>query len=330
MRQLLVTLIAGAMLAAAPAFAQTNGAQTKLEVSFFPGANWVLLIGQNEGFFAREKLDVHFNPVRGSVEQINNTMSGKYDLGLTAFDNVVAYDAGQGSKDVQQPTDLFAFMGGEQLALQFIASPDIKKIEDMKGKTLAVDASNTGFAFVLYSALARHKLKQGDYNILAVGSSQARLDAITSGKAQAAGLNRPFDSIALTKGAVNLGNMRKLFPHYQASAGFARRAWAAQHRDVLLAFIRAYVKGSLWLFDASHKAAAIDLLMKNTQGLSPQQAADIYRDTAGKGGIGSPTAKLDPLGVATVVKLRGEYAEPKKKLNARDFYDLSYYKAATE
>ena len=123
-----------------------------------------------------------------------------------------------------------------------IASPDIKKIEDMKGKTLAVDASNTGFAFVLYSALARHELKAGDYDVLAIGSSQARLDAITSGKAQAAGLNRPFDSIALSKGAINLGDMRKLFPHYQASAGFARRAWATQHRDTLIAFIRAYVE----------------------------------------------------------------------------------------
>jgi ABC-type nitrate/sulfonate/bicarbonate transport system substrate-binding protein len=325
MRKLLVALIAGALLAAAPA-----GAQTKLEVSFFPGANWVLLIGQNEGFFAREKLDVHLDPIRGSVEQINGMMSGKYDLGLTAFDNIVGYDAGQGASEVQQPTDLFAFMGGEQLALQFIAAPYIKRIEDLKGKTLAVDGKNTGFAFVLYSAMARHKLKQGDYNVLAVGSSQARLDAITGGKAEAAGLNRPFDAIALSKGAVNLGDMRKLFPHYQAGAGMARRPWAKEHRDALIAFIRAYVKSSAWLFDSAHKQAAIDLLAKNTQGVSPQQAADIYGSTVGKGGIGSPKAALDPAGVAAVVKLRNEYGEPKKKLDAKDFYDLSYYKAATK
>ncbi|HLI20314.1 MAG TPA: ABC transporter substrate-binding protein [Stellaceae bacterium] len=323
MPKLMLSLAALLALAAAPACAQT-----KLEVSHFPGANWVLLIGQNEGFFAREKLDVHLDPVHGSVEQISNTMSGKYDLGLTALDNVIAYDAGQGAPQVQQPTDLFAFMGGEELAIKLIAAPGIAKIEGLKGKTLAVDAKNTGFAFVLYSALARHGLKDGDYDVLATGSSQSRLEAITSGKAQAAGLNRPFDAIALSKGAVNLGDMRKLFPHYQASAGFARRAWAIQHRDTLVAFIRAYIKGSLWLFDASHKQAAIDLLVKNTPNLSPQQAADIYRDTAGKGGIGSPTAKLDVAGVATVVKLRNEYGEPKKKLDPRAFYDLSYYNAA--
>ncbi len=322
MRKFLLTM-AAAMLVASPAIAQT-----KLEVSHFPGANWVLLIGQNEGFFAREKLDVHLNAVHGSVEQISNTMNGKFDLGLTALDNVIAYDAGQGAPQVQQPTDLFAFMGGEELSMKLIASSDIKKIEGLKGKTLAVDAKSTGFAFVLYSALARHGLKAGDYDVLPVGSSGARFEAITSGKAQAAGLNRPFDAMALAKGARNLGDMRKLFPHYQASVGFARRAWAAQHRDTLIAFIRAYVKSSLWLFDASHKKAALDILMKNTRNLSPQQAATIYRDTAGKGGIGSPTAKLDLAGVATVVKLRDQYGEPKKKLNAKDFYDLSYYKAA--
>jgi len=324
MRKFLLTM-AAAMLVASPAVAQT-----KLEVSHFPGANWVLLIGQNEGFFAREKLDVHLNAVHGSVEQISNTMNGKFDLGLTALDNVIAYDAGQGAPQVQQPTDLFAFMGGEELSMKLMASSDIKKIEGLKGKTLAVDAKSTGFAFVLYSALARHGLKAGDYTVLPVGSSGARFEAITSGKAQAAGLNRPFDAMALAKGARNLGDMRKLFPHYQASVGFARRAWAAQHRDTLIAFIRAYVKSSLWLFDASHKKAALNILMKNTPSLSPQQAADIYRDTAGKGGIGSPTAKPDLAGVATVVKLRNEYAEPKKKLNAKDFYDLSYYKAATK
>ena len=325
MRKLLVTLIGGAMLATMPALAQT-----KLEVSHFPGASWVLLIGQSEGFFAREKLDVHLDPVRGSVEQINGMMSGKYDLGLTALDNIIGYDAGQGSSEVQQPTDLFAFMGGEQLALQFIAAPGIKRIEDLKGKTLAVDGKNTGFAFVLYSAMARHGLKPGDYDVLAAGSSQGRLDAITGGKAQAAGLNRPFDAFAMSKGAVNLGDMRKLFPHYQSGAGMARRPWAAQHRDALIAFIRAYVKSSLWLFDTAHKQAAIDLLMKDTQGLTQQQAEDIYRGTAGKGGIGSPKATLDLAGVATVVKLRSEYGEPKKKLDAKDFYDLSYYKAATK
>ncbi len=173
-----------------------------------------------------------------------------------------------------------------------------------------------------------HGVKPGDYSLIAVGSSQKRLAALIGGQAQATLLNRPFDGFAMAKGFNDLVDMRKVFPHYQSSVGMARRAWAAQHRATLIAFIRAYVKGSLWLFDPTHKAAAIALLRKNTPQLSPQQAESIYRTTTRKGGATSPTAKLDSAGIATVVRLRSDYAEPKKKLNARDFYDLSYYKAA--
>ena len=202
----------------------------------------------------------------------------------------------------------------------------------MKGKTLAVDAKSTGFAFVLYRIAAMHGVKQSDYSLLAVGSSQKRLDALTGGQAQAALLNRPFDGFAgrFAKGFNDLVDMHKVFPHYQANIGMARRPWAAQHRDALIGFIRGYVKGSLWLFDPTHKAEAVDLLMKNTQGLSAQQANDIYTTTTSKSTVTSPTAKLDPAGVAMVVKLRSAYAEPKKKLDARNFYDMSYYKAATK
>jgi ABC-type nitrate/sulfonate/bicarbonate transport system substrate-binding protein len=326
MRKVLPTLAAILSLAAV-----TAHAQTKLEVSSCPGGGtWPVYISNAQGYFAKEKLDVHLDIITGSVAQIKGMMDGTYDLGITALDNVIAYDAGQGEAKLDQPADLFAFMGGEGGSLHLITAPAVKKVEDLKGKTLAVDAKSTGFAFVLYRIAAMHGVKQSDYSLLAVGSSQKRLDALTGGQAQAALLNRPFDGFAKAKGFNDLVNMSKVFPHYQSSVGMARRAWAAQHRDALIGFIRAYVKGSLWLFDPTHKAEAVDLLMKNTQGLSAQQANDIYTTTTSKGTVTSPTAKLDPAGVAMVVKLRSEYAEPKKKLDARNFYDMSYYKAATK
>jgi ABC-type nitrate/sulfonate/bicarbonate transport system substrate-binding protein len=326
MRKSLLALAALLPLVAAPALAQT-----KLEVSHFPGGGtWPILAGNAEGFFAKEKLDIHLDPITGSVAQIKGMMDGTYDIGLTALDNVIAYEAGQGETKLDQPPDLFAFMGGDSGSLHLITAPAIKKVEALKGQTLAVDAKSTGFAFVLYRIAAMHGVKPGDYTILAVGSSQKRLDALTGGQAQATLLSRPFDGFAVAKGFNDLVDMHKLFPHYQSSIGAARRSWAAQHRDTLVAFTRAYVKGSLWVFDPTHKAAALDLLIKNTPNLSPQQAAAIYTETTRKGGVGSPTAALDPAGVATVVKLRSEYAEPKKQLNARDYYDLSYYRAAVK
>ncbi|HVA12926.1 MAG TPA: ABC transporter substrate-binding protein [Stellaceae bacterium] len=325
MRKYLLAIVASLVLAAIPAVAQT-----KLEVSHFPGATWPIAAATAQGYFAKEKLAIHLDPVTSSVAQIKGMMDGTDDLGLTALDNVIAYDAGQGEAKLGSPADLFAFMGGEGGSMHLIAAPAIKTVASLKGKTLAVDAKSTGFAFLLYRVAAMHGVKPGDYSLIAVGSSQKRLAALTGGQAQATLLNRPFDGFATAKGFNDLVDMRKVFPHYQSSVGMARRAWAAQHRDTLIAFIRAYVKGSLWLFDPTHKAEAIALLLKNTPKLSPQQAESIYRATTAKGGATSPTAKLDPAGIAAVVRLRSAYAEPKKKLNARDFYDLSYYKAAVK
>lgn len=327
MRKFILSLAATLALGAAPAVAQT--ALTKLEVSHFPGGGtWPIFAANAQGYFAKEKLDIHLDPVTGSVMQIKGMMAGTYDIGLTALDNIVAYQAGEGEAPLDQKPDLFVFMGGEAGSMHLITAPTVKRIEDLKGKTLAVDAKNTGFAFVLYRIAAMHGVQQSDYSIVAVGSSQKRLDALTGGQAQATLLNRPFDGFATAKGYNDLADSHRLFPHYQANVGSARRSWAAAHRATLIGFIRAYVRGSLWLFDPTHKAEAIDLLVKNTPNLSPQQAEAIYSETTRKGGVGSPTAKLDPAGVATVVKLRERYAEPKKNLNARDFYDLSYYNAA--
>lgn len=308
--------------------AASSHAETKLEVSHFPGSVWAVLAGIEQGYFAAEGLSIHLDPITSSVAQITGTMEGKYDLGLTALDNVIAYDAGQGEAPLKEKADLFAFMGGEGGTLHLMTAPGVKTVEALKGKTLAVDAKTTGYAFVLYSMVARHGLKPSDYSLLAAGSSQKRLEALLGGQAAAALLSRPFDSLAVAKGANDLGSMTKVFPHYQSTVGVARRAWAMDHRDALVGFIRAYVKGSMWIFEPRNKDAAIAVLIKNTPNLPQKTAADIYAATTGPETVTSPTAAMDEAGIKTVVALRMQYGATKKKLDARQFYDLSYYKAA--
>jgi ABC-type nitrate/sulfonate/bicarbonate transport system substrate-binding protein len=303
-------------------------AATKLEVSLFPSAGWVLHIGIAEGIFAKQGLEVHLNPITSSVAQITGMMDGKFDLGLTALDNVIAYDAGQGAAPLKEKADLFAFMGGEGGGLHLITTREVKTIEALKGKPLAVDAKTTGFAFVLYHILETHGLKLGDYELVAVGSSQKRFDALLQGKAAGGLLDRPFDSFARAKGLNDLATMKKALPHYQSSVGMARRSWAKDHHDALVGFIRGYVEASLWLFDSRNKEAAIGILLKQTPNLTRETAEHIYADTTGPESLTSPMAEMDPKGVATVVALRGEYGEPKRKLDAREFYDLSYYRTA--
>ena len=90
-----------------------------------------------------------------SAFQAENLINGKFHIAGTAFDNVVAYQEGQGAVKFDRQPDLFAFMGATQVELAFIVAPEIASYQDVKGKSLALDAVATGFAFVLYEMLAQ-------------------------------------------------------------------------------------------------------------------------------------------------------------------------------
>src|SRR5690242_15115748 len=83
-------------------------APAPLRLIVFPGGfNWPIWAAQEKGFFAAEGLDVQLTPTPSSVFQLQNLIEGKFDIGVTAFDNVVAYQEGQGETAVAGTPDLF-------------------------------------------------------------------------------------------------------------------------------------------------------------------------------------------------------------------------------
>ncbi len=108
-RALQIFLGIGVLFLASAAAAQPAAT---LRVIVFPGgSNWPLWVAQDQGFLAREKLAIEITPTPGSVFQLTNLIAGKFDIALTAIDNVIAYDERQGEVAVPGTPDLFAFMG---------------------------------------------------------------------------------------------------------------------------------------------------------------------------------------------------------------------------
>ncbi|HLI22920.1 MAG TPA: ABC transporter substrate-binding protein [Stellaceae bacterium] len=312
------------------ATALPSGAQTKIAVSYFPGpGTGPVFAGIENGTFAKEGVSVDPESTNGSVAQITAMLDDKYQVAFGGLDDVIGYDAGQGEVPVKVKPDLFAFMGTDSGSLHLVTAPDVKRVEDLKGRTVAVDAKLTGFAFVLYRIAALHGLKAGDYNVLSVGSSQKRFEALSSGAAQGAVMFKPVADLLVAKGFNDLMPTSQVFPHYQAAVVLARRSWAVPHRATLIGFIRAYLQSMRWFTAPANKEAAIRLLLKFTPNLSRPGAEASYRTTIAMIGPTGPIGAIDPAGVATAVKLREIYGEPKKKLgDPRQFYDLSYYRAA--
>jgi len=126
----------------------------------FPGGfNWPIWVAQEKGFFASNGIELKVTPTPSSVFQLTNLIDGKFDIAMTAIDNLIAYREGQG--EVAKPgPDLFAFMGGDNGFLRLVTVPEVKSYVALRGRTLSVDALTTGYAFVLFEILARNKLRK--------------------------------------------------------------------------------------------------------------------------------------------------------------------------
>src|SRR5439155_1203456 len=83
----------------------------------FPGGfNWPVWVAQEKGFFAKNGLEIKVTPTPSSVFQLTNLIEGRFDIAMTAIDNLIAYREGQGEAKVDGP-DLIAFMGGDDPGL---------------------------------------------------------------------------------------------------------------------------------------------------------------------------------------------------------------------
>lgn len=321
--------IAAAALLAAAGSAFAQGPKPLEVIAFGGGGNWPVWAAQDKGLFAKNGIAVNLSFTPNSVEQIRNLMSGKYDLGTTAYDNVVAYQEGQGETELSTQPDLFAFMGGYSGSLRFVTSPDIKTYAALKGKTVGVDAATTGFAFILYKLAAMNGLSLSDYKIEKLGGTPARVQALMEGRIAGTMISSPSELLPESKGFTRLGDTTTTFGPYQASIGVARRAWAAKHGDELTAFIRAYAAAMDWLQDPANREEAVSIYTKYIPN-APRPAAQKAYETmfSAKEGF-QKKAKIDLEGCRTVLKLRSEFAKPQKNLtDPAKYIDESYYSKA--
>jgi ABC-type nitrate/sulfonate/bicarbonate transport system substrate-binding protein len=301
-----------------------------ISVIVFPGGfNWPLWVAQDKGYFAARGVEVKLTNTPNSVFQLTNLIDGKFDIAVTAIDNVIAYMEGQGEVPVAATPDLFVFMGGDNGLLSLGTVPDVKGYQDLKGRTVSVDAMTTGYAFVLFDLLRRNGLNSGDYKVEKAGGVLARFEALKERKHDGTMLLAPFDILAKAAGLNVLQYAIDVYGHYQGLSGATRRAWARDNGAKLEAYIRGYLAGLAWLYDPANRDEAIALLRKNLPQMSPEVAAQSYAVLINPKGF-APKAELDVDGVRKVLELRSQYGEPKKQLtDPMKYFDPTYYAAAT-
>lgn len=307
-------------------------AAREVNVIVFPGGfNLPLWVGIERGYFGAGGLDVRPHYTANSMEQLSGLIRGDWEIGLTGFDNVVAYQEGQGEATIDREPDLFVFMGGDSSFLRLVVQPDVRSYADLKGKALSVDALTTGFAFVLRGMLAKNGIAETDIQFERAGGVLQRFEALKAGKHAGTLLVTPFELLAQKAGLRLLQNASELFPHYQGVVGTARRGWAKDNGDVVTSFVRGYVNALAWLYERANRPAACALLAAKVPGMTAELALATCEVLLANDTGFDPQARLDIAGIKTVLELRSQYGRPQKVLTDTRKYDaLSFYEQALQ
>lgn len=300
-----------------------------IELIAFPGApNLPIFAAQEKGFFEKAGVRVNLTTTPSSAFQAENLAAGKFQIAGTAFDNVVAYQEGQGAVALPEKPDFFAFMGATQIELAFVVAPDVARYADLKGKSLALDALTTGFAFVLYEMLKRGGLTSDDYKLVPVGATPQRWESVKAGSHAGTLTIEPFTSIAKSQGFRVLDTSTNLFDCYQGGSFAASRRWAAANRDALTGYIKGYLAGLDWTLRPENRAEATEILLRNMPDIKPPVAPRVMDSLLSPRSGLTPEGRLLMDGVDTVLLLRSHYGKGGALNDPTKYIDLTYYEAA--
>jgi NitT/TauT family transport system substrate-binding protein len=255
-----VTMRSGALLgllvsaALAPAAAAPAADTVSIGSVDATSANlWPLHIAIQNGYFdaANIRIDLVFAQSNASV--IQQLAAGSYNLAPSAgmVDPIRAIDKGA-------PVALVRIVI-QAPPYALLAKPEIKKMEDLKGKTVIVGGAKDITRIFTERMLAPHGLKSGDYDYVFAGATSARFAALKSGAVDAALLTMPFNFFAETAGYTNLGFTFDVLPDMPFAGVAVNRPWAETHADALQRFLDAYSKGVAWFDDPKNREAAVKM-----------------------------------------------------------------------
>jgi ABC-type nitrate/sulfonate/bicarbonate transport system substrate-binding protein len=307
------------------------GPPKTLQVIAFPGGfNWPLWAAQSQGFFARQGVAPVLVPTPNSRTQMTGLIEGRYDIAMTAVDNVVAYREGQAGIPADG-SDLVMVMGGDNGFLRLVGREDVRTVGDLRGKELAVDSLTTGYAFVLMEILERNGLVLGrDYQTVAAGGGLERYNAMVARKFAGTLLVSPFEVMGKAQGLNQVADASAALGSYQGYVAAVRRSWARENEQHLVGYIRGYRQGVEWLYNPANREAALELFMRNVPNATRQTAETSYGVLLDPATGFQRGAAIDMRGVRTVLELRAKYGKPQKTLApAESYYDPRYFDRAT-
>src|SRR5882724_11981670 len=250
--------------ASVPARAETvlNMAVVSRTVFYLPA--W---IADKQGFFKAEGLDVVMKVYDSSDPIFVDLRKGDQQIAVASIESVIA-ESYKGGK-------VRIVAGSAKRPPHFIiAQPEIKKLADLKGKTIGVVSLHEGTTFFIADIARAGGFKLEDVKVEAVGGSPTRQRLLKERKIDMGLQPYPLSYEAEAAGFSNLGAMAKLVPDYQFVSVMVDEGWARANRAVLAGFLKAMRRGTDYMFAHPDESAELGAKELRTSPTFARRALD--------------------------------------------------------
>ena len=218
------------------------------QILFVPPAP--LVWADHLGTYKKFGVEVETTLTRSSDQIGQGLAEGQWDIGLGAFDNVMAWNAerGAGLKIAAQLD--------RTIVMRFCCIPAYTSLRDAAANVIAVDSVTNGFVLVLYRALMRAGIDWRKCRFEPLGGVRQRFEAMKAGKAAAAILVPPFDDMARAAGFKVLWKGEDIAADYPGIAVAARADWIDNNAETMSRYLAALLAANAWAGQPANAAAA--------------------------------------------------------------------------
>jgi NitT/TauT family transport system substrate-binding protein len=271
-------------------------------------------IAQEAGLFKKYDLDFRLVYIATSPSVTAAMLGGDAEIALVGGGGIIRAFV-QGAND-------FVFIGGVKnfLTHSILAKPEIKTLEDLKGKKIGVERFGSNPHYFAVQALRRFRIDPAkDVSFIQSEGAPETLTALLTGRLDAAAMTAPQDSIAVSRGFHYVIYGPDLRIPFAAAAFVTRRPEMSKRAQVLERFMRAMAEAAKIMHtdkDFTYKILGKYLRLNDRKILDASYNGEIK--------VLEPKLDIKQEGVQAILDDVATVDPRAKKVNASDLIDRRY------
>ena len=232
-RAILVTTMS-VFLCAFPALAADR---MRIGYSSISGAYVGIWVAHDAGFFAKEGLDDQVVLIPNGTQLAQVTVAGEIDI--ASLGGAAAIAAALSGAD-------FKVIGANvnKLIFSMFARPDIKRVEDLRGKKIGITRIGTSADISARTILRQHNIDpQKDLNLIQLGAISSVAGALKAGSIEAGMVSPPTLFLMEKLGFKEIGSVTDMDLAFPNPGMIVLGDIIRKKPDLIDRFMRAYVRG---------------------------------------------------------------------------------------